>query len=219
MAKVKYDVHHHLADEWIPGTHVEFIPVLSRSIQPKAVCHFYSLKLKRLLMALAVLGLVGALAARANNKRSRQITDLEDNAELPSEEKNDELYDPLRRGQRNVGTDWLANRALHNRKRWPQPYSRPLHDNGQNSILARSAVGPETAARMQHIYAECLPEAPPFFYAKTIDLNRQIQPYRMPSYHPGVTIVDEEEHEFSRFPMPYNYRMRLCSFFRLLTSL
>lgn len=159
------------------------------------------------LMALALLGLVGALAARAQNKRSRQITDLEDQADLPSEEKNDDLYDPLRRGQRNVASDLLANRALHFRKRWPQPYVRPLHDNGQNSILARSAVGPETAARMQHIYSEALPEGPPFFNSKTVSLNRQIQPFQVPSTHPGLTVVDDEPHEFNRLPMPYNYRM------------
>jgi hypothetical protein len=163
-------------------------------------------------MALALLALGGALAARANNKRSRQITDLEDKAELPSEEANETLYDPLRRGQRNVASDLLANRALHFRKRWPQPYVRPNHDNGQASILARAVVGPETAARMQHIYAECLPEGPPFFNSKTVALNRQIQPYQLPSYHAGVTIVDDEPHEFNRFPMPYNYRTLFYSF-------
>jgi hypothetical protein len=156
-------------------------------------------------MALAILALGGALAARANNKRSRQITDLEDKAQLPSEEQNDNLYDPLRRGQRNVASDLLANKALHFRKRWPQPYVRPMHDNGQAQILARSAVGIETAMRMQHIYSETLPEGPPFFNSKSVSLNRQIQPFQLPSYHPGVTIIDDEEHEFNKLPMPYNY--------------
>lgn len=153
-------------------------------------------------MALALLAVGGALAARANNKRTRQIADLEDKAMLPETQDEDNLYDPLRRGPR-WATDWLANRALHGRKRYPQPYIRPLHDNGQSVILARSAVGPETAARMQHIMAETLPEGPPFFTRKTVSLNRQIQPYQMPSYHAGLTIVDMEPKIFNALPMPY----------------
>jgi hypothetical protein len=156
-------------------------------------------------MALAAIAIGGALWARASNKRSRQITDLEDHASLPDNEHTDEnLYDPYRRGPR-WATDWLANRALHGRKRWPQPYQRPLHDNGQDRILVRKTVGPETAERMQHIYAETLPEAPPFYYCKTVNINRQIEPFRMPSYHAGMTMVDCSEKEFNKYPMPYNF--------------
>ena len=156
-------------------------------------------------MALALVALGGAMMARAQNKRTRQITDLEDTANLPETQDTSELYDPLRRGPKWARSQ-LANRALHGRKRWPQPYSRPLHDNGQGTILVRSPVGPETAMRMQHIYAETLPDGPPFFRSKTINLNRQIQPYQMPSYHPGLTWVDtSSEHEFNKEPMMYNF--------------
>lgn len=153
-------------------------------------------------MALALLAVGGALAARANNKRTRQIADLEDRAMQPETQNGDDLYDPLRRGPR-WATDWLANRALHGRKRYPQPYIRPLHDNGQSVILARAAVGPETAARMQHLMAETLPEGPPFFTRKTVSLNRQIQPYQMPSYHAGLSVVDMEPKIFNALPMPH----------------
>jgi hypothetical protein len=53
-------------------------------------------------------------------------------------------------------------------------------------VLVRSEVGPETAMRMQHMYAETLPEGPPLFTRKTVSLNRQVQPFQMPSYHPGA---------------------------------
>lgn len=156
-------------------------------------------------MALAALAIGGALWARTNNKRSQQIEDLEDRAAQPQNEHVDnDLYDPLRRGPR-WATNWLANRALHGRKRWPQPYQRPLHENGQQRILPRHVVGPETAARMQHVYAETLPELPPFWYCKTVSVNRQVQPYQMPSVHPGLTMVDQSEQEFNRYGMPYNY--------------
>jgi hypothetical protein len=159
-------------------------------------------------MAFVALAAAGALAANAQRKRSRQITDIEDGpAFLPETDpagQREKLYDPLRRGPR-WATDWLANRALHGRKRYPQPYTRPLHDNGQSSVLVRAQVGPEAAARMQHIYAETLPEGPPFFARKTVELNRQVQPFRMPSIHPGLTTVDATMHEFNRWPMPYNY--------------
>jgi hypothetical protein len=154
-------------------------------------------------ITLAAAGL-GALALRARSKRSAQIEDMESTASLPETQNTEDLYDPLRRGPR-WATDWLGNRALHFRKRWPQPYSRPLHDNGQHRVLLRSVVGPETAKRMQHVYAETLPNAPPFTYCKTINLNRQIQPYQMPAYQPGLTYVDPETHDFNRNPMPYNY--------------
>lgn len=154
-------------------------------------------------MALAALAIGGALLTRANNKRSRQIEDVEDRAAQPENQQQpgeEQLYDPLRRGPR-WATNWLANRALHMRKRWPQPYARPVHENGQQRIMVRAVVGPETAARMQHTYAESLREAPPFFYCKTVSVNRQIQPFRMPSYHAGLTQVDQAEYEFNKYPM------------------
>ena len=157
-------------------------------------------------MALVLLGTAAALGVHASRKRSRALADREDPAAnyLPEGQTDAKLYDPLRRGPR-WATDWLANRALHFRTRWPQPFRRPLHDNGQYSVLIRSEVGPETAMRMQHMYAEALPEGPPFFTRKTVDLNRQIQPYRMPSIHPGLTVVDDSPKEGSKYPMPYNF--------------
>ena len=157
-------------------------------------------------MALVLLGTAAALGVHASRKRSRVLADLQDPASdyLPETIDDKKLYDPLRRGPR-WATDWLANRALHFRTRWPQPFRRPLHDNGQYSVLIRSEVGPETAVRMQHMYAEALPEGPPFFTRKTVALNRQVQPYRLPSYHPGLTVVDNTEKEFNKYPMPYNY--------------
>lgn len=155
------------------------------------------------MITLAAAGL-GALALRAKRKRDSELVELETTASLPETQDTSELYDPLRRGPR-WATDWLANRALHFRKRWPQRYVRPLYDNGQERVLVRRPVGPETAARMQHIYAETLPNAPPFFYCKSVSINRQIEPYRMPAYHPGLTYVDTTLHDFNRYPMPYNY--------------
>jgi hypothetical protein len=139
-------------------------------------------------MALAALAVGGALVYNARRKRSAQIADLEDGASyLPSTQPEAEtkLYDPLRRGPR-WATDWLANRALHFRKRWPQPYVRPPYDNGQTRVLVRGTVGPEAAQRMQAVYADTLPEGPVFFTRKTTSFDRQIQPFVMPSYHPGT---------------------------------
>lgn len=155
-------------------------------------------------MALALVAVGGALLTRGQSKRKRQIDSIQDNASLPEDVDTSELYDPLQRGPRWARSQ-LDNRALHFRKRWPQPYTRPLHDNGQNSVLVRAPVGPETAEAMQHRYAEALRDLPPFFYIKTIDLNRQIQPFRMPSYHPGLSVVDDTPKEFNKRPMPYNY--------------
>jgi len=140
-------------------------------------------------MALVLLGTAAALGVHASRKRSRALADLQDPASdyLPEAVQDKKLYDPLRRGPR-WATDWLANRALHFRTRWPQPFRRPLHDNGQYSVLIRSEVGPETAVRMQHMYAEALPEGPPFFNRKTVSLNRQIQPYQMPAYHADMVL-------------------------------
>lgn len=157
-------------------------------------------------MALVAAALGTALAAHAQKKRAAsQISAIEDGPQmLPEAHPDKELYDPLRRGPR-WATNWLANRALHFRKRWPQPYNRPLHDNGQHVILARNVVGPETAQLMQHRYAEALPEGPVFFTRKTTAFDRQIQPFRIPAYHPGLTHVDNDVHDFNRHPMPYVY--------------
>lgn len=142
-------------------------------------------------MALAALAVAGAAVYNARRKRAAQIDPIEDGASyLPSTQPEAEakLYDPLRRGPR-WATDWLANRALHFRKRWPQPYVRPPYDNGQTRVLVRGTVGPEAAQRMQAVYADTLPEGPVFFTRKTTSFDRQIQPFVMPSYHPGTDPV------------------------------